>query len=275
MAWFWVCLGILVVLSGIVLFLVWPGRLAQVAEKDVLTALQNRNVAHRGRHKKDKAVPENSLAAFRAACEAGYGIELDIQLSADGEVVVFHDDGLKRVCGVDARVDSRTLAGLKELRLLDTEEQIPTFAETLAAVAGRAPLVVELKMGPRNRLLCEKAWELLQGYAGPWCIESFDPRIVAWWRKNHPEVLRGQLSAPAGHLNSGLSGLLVSRLLTNFLARPHFIAYEIGPMPLLARFARRHALRVAWTARPGTDTRAVQADSDAVIFEFYSPPPTY
>ena len=137
------------VLCLLVLFLIWPGR----PGSEKVAPFAGRNFAHRGLHSKDCTVPENSLTAFRLAAEAGYGIELDIQLSKDGEVVVFHDDTLPRVCGVEGRVDAYTLAELREMRLCGTDERIPLLSEVFEVVAGRSPFIIELKTGPRNREL--------------------------------------------------------------------------------------------------------------------------
>ena len=153
-----------------------------------------RNFAHRGLHSEDQSIPENSLKAFDLAAEAGYGMELDVQLSKDGQVVVFHDDALDRACGVAARVDELEYDELRKLPLFGTTERIPLFSEVLSLVGGRTPLIVELKNGPRNDELCEKTWALLRPYPGAYCIESFNPLIVAWFRFHAPTVLRGQLS---------------------------------------------------------------------------------
>lgn len=134
------------------IYLVAPGKI----RKKQKSPFQNRNFAHRGLHKRDKSVPENSLAAFERAASYGYGIELDVQLSKDGQVVVFHDDTLNRVCGVDARVDSKTLAELQQLSLCGTDETIPLFSDVLKTVRGRGALIVELKNGKNNKELCEK-----------------------------------------------------------------------------------------------------------------------
>ena len=145
-------------------------------DKSIFTRV---NYAHRGLHDIANGIPENSVAAFRLSAEAGYGTEFDIQLSKDGQVVVFHDDDLKRVCGVDARVDSLDYDELKKLRLLGTDEHIPLFTEVLDIFRGtKAPLIVELKTGRRNDELCDKAIKILAGFEGNFCIESFNPFIV-------------------------------------------------------------------------------------------------
>lgn len=254
--------------------LLCPGRFSD-AQRQMISGV---NHAHRGLHSKDQKVPENSLAAFRAAVEAGYGIELDIQLSKDGQVVVFHDDTLDRVCGVHGRVDAFTLAELRGMRLCATDETIPLLTEVFDVVAGRTPLIIELKTGPRNSELCEKALALLRAYGGPCCIESFDPRIVRWFRRNAPDILRGQLAdAPRSYgARKRLQGAVLGGLFCNCIARPQFIAYGPGKKPWPARLAEAlGALRVCWTVRPEDDIAAKEAENDAVIFEFYRPEPKY
>lgn len=268
-------LGVLIV---VLWFLLHPARYSE-AQKQTFYGV---NHAHRGLHTKDKSVPENSLPAFAAAVAHGYGIELDIQLSQDGEVVVFHDDTLDRVCGVHGRVDAFPLEQLRQMRLCGSAETIPLFTEVLAAVQGKAPLIVELKTGPRNNELCEKGLALLRAYAeeyqGPFCVESFDPRIVGWFKKNAPDILRGQLSdRPANFKDQPwVLKTALGNLLTNVLARPQFIAYGPGPKTPLAKLAEAlGAIRVCWTVHPEDDVAAKEAANDAVIFEFYEPAPKY
>ena len=230
------------------------------------------NFAHRGLHSRDKSVPENSLEAFRLAAEAGYGVELDVQLSKDGQVVVFHDNDLERVCGVEDRVDEWTYEELQTLRLVGTEQRIPLLSEVLQVIRGRGPLIVELKSGRRNRELCEKTYALLENYRGEVCVESFDPTIVAWFRRHGKDLVRGQLAAPTrDYVKDGMSafqGAVLSRCLLNFLARPQFIAYKIGPQPLAVHFAQcLGAMRVGWTSHEPRNEKG----RDAVIFEFYKP----
>ena len=233
---------------------------------------EGRNFAHRGLHSEDQSVPENSLPAFALACEAGYGMELDVQLSRDGQVVVFHDDTLDRACGVAARVDALDFAELQKLSLFGTAERIPLFSEVLALVNGRGPLIVELKNGPRNAELCEKTWALLRTYPGAYCIESFNPLIVAWFRFHAPTVLRGQLAQPPEEYTKAGRGqaeaIVLGNTLLNAAARPQFIAYRIGPKPPTVRFAEAlGALRFGWTSH----SRESEDTHDAVIFEYYRP----
>ncbi|MGI5936510.1 MAG: glycerophosphodiester phosphodiesterase [Oscillospiraceae bacterium] len=250
-----------------VAFMVAPGR----AGKEKKAPFYGRNFAHRGLHRMDKSVPENSLTAFESAAQRGYGIELDIRLTGDGKVVVFHDDELDRICGVPGRVENLGWEYLKTLRLCGTQERIPLLEEALSVINGRGPVIVELKRGRNNRQLCEKTLNILRRYTGPFCVESFDPFIVRWFRKNAPDVLRGQLSCSMDRFSdetNKISAFLVSNVLTNFLSRPHFLAYGMGKKTLLARLCElMGAMKVAWVSRDWKSEKT----SDAVIFEFYRP----
>lgn len=232
---------------------------------------------HRGLYDNQAGVPENSLAAFRAAAEKGYGVELDVQLSSDGYVVVFHDDTLDRVCGVHGNVIDFSLAELQRMKLLGTEETIPLFTDVLAVLQqGAGPLIVELKSGSRNNELCEKTRDFLRGYPGVYCVESFDPGIVSWFRKNAPELIRGQLAQPAENYAPDMPRRL-ARLLAGcrftFLNKPDFIAYRIGPRPArVLRMREKGILLIGWTSRDyGKDAK----ENDGVIFEYCTPPLRY
>lgn len=235
-----------------------------------------RNFAHRGLHSPDQHIPENSLSAFGMAADAGYGMELDVQLSRDGQVVVFHDDDLKRACGREARVSELTWPELSTLSLFGTGERIPLFSQVLDLVSGRTPLIVELKSGVQYRDLCRKTLRLLRDYSGDACIESFDPRIVMWFRFHAPELLRGQLAQPPKLYRKdgqpALVGFLLGNTFLNFAAGPEFIAYRIGPKPLPVRLAETMgAMRVGWTSHSWEN----EAGRDAVIFEYYRPEPLF
>ena len=234
------------------------------------------NYAHRGLHTADKSVPENSLAAFRRAAEKGYGVELDVQLSKDGQVMVFHDDDLFRMTGKEGKIWDFDTEELQTLRLLGTEEKIPLFTEVLEVLQeGPGPLIVEVKTGPRNDELCEKTYEILGQYPGVWCMESFNPFIVDWFRKNAPEVVRGQLITDKASYK-GYPGFLqtfLSKAGFSVLNQPHFIAFNLdAPLPQkVLKMHEKGLLLFGWTPRkPGSEDRA-----DGLIFELYEPPVKY
>lgn len=259
--------------AGILLFLVAPGASAQAKRGPFC----GRNFAHRGLYAADQSQPENSLEAFRAARSAGYGVELDVQLSKDGEVVVFHDDDLLRVCGIDARVDAYTTQELAALSLFGTSERIPLFTEALDVLGSETPVIVELKTGARNDLLCENTLAILRAKPGIYCVESFDPRIVAWFRSHAPEILRGQLvMSPKHYGGSKLTAFVLGNLLFNCIARAQFIAYDTRPQSIPVKLCLlMKPMRVIWTVRPEHDPARRQLENDAVIFEYYKPEPRF
>jgi len=277
MTWILIAIGIVVLLAVAIVFCIAPGKITPEAKKTA-KIFYGLNCAHRGLHTKDLKVPENSIPAFKAAHAGNYGVELDVQLSKDGFVVVFHDDDLKRVCGIDARVNSMDWKELSGLQLLGTNENIPLLTDVLD-ILDDTPVIVELKSaGPDNSTLCEKTLEILRDKGKSWCIESFDPRIVAWFRKNALDVLRGQLSRQPKNMEgiSYTAAVLLGNLLTNFMSRPHFIAYENTPIPLTVRLCRlMKPIKVVWTVRPHQDITKCEKENDTIIFEFYKPEPKY
>lgn len=230
-----------------------------------------RNIAHRGLFTEDQFTPENSLSAFDLAIQAGYGIELDVHITEDDRIVVFHDDTLERMCDAEGRVEDCFWAELKNLPLSGGDETMPLLSDVLNLVGGRCPIILELKPDRHRNELCERTLEFIRSYNGDICVESFDPRIVAWFRKNAPEILRGQLSQPAGDFGDAankLQAFALGNLLTNFISRPHFVAYKIGKKPFLVRLCDRlGAIKVGWTAHDPS----AEFDNDVVIFEHYRP----
>lgn len=235
--------------------------------------------AHRGLHDRQNGIPENSMGAFRAAVSKGYGVELDVQLSRDGQIVVFHDDTLDRMCGVNGRVDEYTYEELHNMSLLGTEYTICLFSDILDVLAeGSGPLLCELKTGKNNKELCEKTYRLLRSYPGKYCIESFNPFIVKWFLKNAPEVFRGQLAGPAkGYPKSvtKMGAWLLATCRLSFINKPDFIAYEIGRRPKRVLKKRAKGLMIfGWTSRDPDDAVATGESftvDDALIFENYRP----
>lgn len=247
-----------------------PGKAAESQKEP----FRGKNFAHRGLHDKEKNVPENSLAAFAAAAEQGYGAELDVHLSADGQVVVFHDDTLDRMCGVPGCIENKSWKELSKFSLCGTQEHIPLLSQALEKLNGE-PVIIELKTGKNNDELCEKTLELIDSYKGPACIESFDPFIVRWFKNKAPDILRGQLTTSRegfGGNTSAFNALVLSRVLTNCISRPHFIAHGLDKKSLAVRLSEAlGAMKVAWTSHD----RGSEDGNDAVIFEFYQPPVRY
>ena len=236
--------------------------------------LFNPPVAHRGLWSPD-GPPENSLGAFQAACAAGYGIELDVQLSADGEAMVFHDDDLARMTGVPGRIGDHNAADLANLRLAGSDEGIPTLLETLALVGHRALVHVELKtpygqVGP----LEQRVHEILIDHNGPVCVIGFNPYSHAWFAERFPGVLRGLDSysyKKAPHMADALRASF-AKLEHVSIARPHFLALGLDmlPSPKAAALRERGMPIVAWTVRRPDQWAAVQDCCDNLIFEGFA-----
>lgn len=193
-----------------------------------IQSLRGWSYAHRGLHDVDK--PENSMAAFKAALEGGYGIELDVHLLKDGNLAVIHDSLLKRTTGKDGRVEDLTTEDLKNYHLEGTDQTIPTLQEVLSLYAGKAPLIVEMKpVNGNHARLMKTACDMLDFYDGVYCMESFDPRCVRWLKKNRPEIIRGQLSENYLKTNLKLPFILrfiLKHNLLHFWVSPDFVAYR-------------------------------------------------
>lgn len=263
-----ICAAVLVLLLLAYLFLIKP---ASVRGKDI--AKYGKKFAHRGLW--DQEAPENSLAAFEKAVQAGYGIEFDIHKTRDGHVVVFHDDTLTRMCGVAGKVEDMTLAELRALRLKGTDQGIPTLQEMLALVDGRVPLLVELKGAALDTSLCPVANEILSQYKGDYIIESFNPLLVRWYRKNRPDVVRGQLFCNLLKEKKGnkLFYFLITVLATNVLARPHFLAYGQESVHNLSFMICKYLFRApayVWTVRKPEQIPAKKR-GEGIIFEGFIP----
>ncbi|MGI6013365.1 MAG: glycerophosphodiester phosphodiesterase family protein [Oscillospiraceae bacterium] len=253
-----------VVLIGGWLFCIAPRR----NHPPKLKQLQLFRYAHRGYHDKPQ-IPENSMAAFRQALRFGYGVELDVHLSRDGRLVVMHDESLQRTCGVDREIADLTAEELKQYHLEGTMERIPFLEEVLPLFAGKTPLIVELKATDGNAAALSRAtMELLDQYPVDYCIESFHPLVVAWFRKNRPDVIRGQLSGRIKNLNPAVSFVL-RNLLTNAVTRPDFVAYRFADRRAVSfRLCRKMGAAVFyWTIRTKAEQYAAEADSGTIIFE--------
>lgn len=257
------------VLIAIYLFLVAPKNRKEMKD------FKAKMYAHRGLHNAERA--ENSMSAFKAAVESGYSIELDIRLSRDGELVVFHDDTLDRVCGREGKVIDFTADELATFKLSGTSDGIPRFSDVLALVDGKVPLLVEIKEDAGVSAVSEAACKMLAEYKGPFIVESFNPLSLKTVKKNMPKVTRGILSHRYYEYEQYRKPLyfLLQSLLLNFLCRPAFIAYD-------HRHAKAFGLRfvrtvfgvptLAWTVKSAEDEAMARKNGfDGIIFEGYLP----
>lgn len=237
--------------------------------------------AHRGVHssrkklkENPKKTPENSLKGFKKALEKGYGIELDIQVSKDKKVMIYHDFTLEEGCGLNKKISDLSLSELQQLKLFGTKERIPTLEETLALIDGQVPIIVEIKSKESTKEKCEIISKMLDDYKGIYCIKSFNPYAVYWYRKNRPKVLRGQLATDLIKDESDEKGLIrnfvLSNLLMNFFAKPDFISYKYMYKNKSSFKICKNIFRIptmAWTIRSLKDYDENKDDFDIMIID--------
>ena len=263
--------AVLLALGLIYLYLIMPS----FKRKKQIMKFAEQKYAHRGLHGDGAA--ENSITAFKRAVEAGYGIELDVRLSRDGELVAFHDNTLERVTGVSGRVDAYDYADLKNMKLSGTEDTVPLFTEVLALVDGKVPLLIELKEEAGKYGVTEKTLEVLKSYSGEYIIESFNPLALGLIKKKRPDILRGMLSMnymkEKKHRN--ILYFLLQILVFNVVCRPDFVAYEHRQYNNMGISLCRSIFRVttfAWTiCSPEEEKDAYKHKFNSVIFENYIP----
>ncbi len=226
--------------------------------------------AHRGLH--GNGVPENSLAAFEIAVNNGFGIELDVQLTKDGTVVVFHDYTLKRMTEVEKKLSELDLCDLQTLSLAGTDQKIPTFEQVLTLVNGKVPILVELKGESLDTSLCEKTAELLKQYHGAYCIESFNPLLIKEIKKYLPDAFCGLLytNVCREKKKNSLLNILLSIMAFNIISRPNFIAYNKADrrsVPVKLVCGIYGIPRFVWTVKGDEELAAAHRSGEYPIFE--------
>lgn len=241
-----------------------------------LKELHRWSYAHRGLH--SEGVPENSMAAFEAAKNAGYGVELDVHLLSDGNLAVIHDSDLQRVTGKTGKIEELTTRQLRDHRLCGTEEIIPEFAHVLELFQGSAPLIVELKTAGNNYAqLTQAVCEMLEQYQGPYCLESFDPRCILWLKKNRPDLIRGQLTED--YFAKGRPKLpfivrwIMTENLSHFITKPDFVAYRYADRhcTLSNFFCLKQMSCVSWTVTSQEEYDQAVSEGWIPIFEGFLP----
>lgn len=234
--------------------------------------------AHRGLHDNSSDAPENSKEAFKRAVMEGYGVELDVQLSADKVPVVFHDETLERVCSVKGKVSDYTYNELKEFKLFNSEERIPRLRDVLKIIDGKVPLIVEIKMPNDDTSVCTITQPILDAYKGKYCVESFNPMAVFWYKKHKPDIFRGILSED--YNKSGTIGkpkllyFFMHHLLFNFLIKPDFVAYNKKYYDDFSRLLCKKLFNntaVAWTIKNQEELDRLEKEYDIFIFEGFIP----
>lgn len=242
--------------------------LAPAPRADKIAWLDTVDYAHRGLH--GAGVPENSPAAFAGAMARGMGIECDVQRTLDGQAVVFHDETLDRLTGESGALGERTAEELGRITLSGGVDTIPTLRKMLAQVDGKVPLLIEIKSArqghARTSALCLAVRRVLEGYAGPHAIMSFDPRMVRWFAVHSPLTVRGLVVTEEN--DKALPGM-IRRRLALWHARPDFLAYDVRDLP--SRFAasqrRRGLPLLTWTVRSADLRERAARHADAPIAE--------
>lgn len=234
--------------------------------------------AHRGLHNAARQIPENSMAAFRLAKEQGYGIELDVHLTADGNLAVIHDKSLKRTAGVDVEISQLTVAELKQYELEGTQEKIPLLEEVAELFQNGPPLLVELKADYFDvRELVAKTVHTLDQYQVNYCIESFHPGVLRWLMRHRPDICRGQLSQDFCRERGELKfwqAFCMTTLVPNCLTRPDFISFHHKhrwvPAVWLCRWL--HGLPIfCWTVKDPQEMKKLEKKGYLIIFEGFVP----
>lgn len=277
MAFLKIVLIVILVLAALFFLAVMP----RMGHRKARKAFEGFYYAHRGLFDNGTQAPENSMEAFKRAAGAGYGIEMDVQITKDGVPVVFHDFTLERMCGKKGKICDYTWQELKDLKLAGSQETIPLFADVLKTVDGRVPLIVEIKVEWMDLRVCPAADALLRGYQGLYCIESFNPLVLLWYRRNHKEVVRGQLSdgfvkesriRESWHLL--IQNFLLQNLLFNWLTKPDFVAYNHKHEKILARRVCRGLygnMAAAWTIKSQEELERAGKQFDLFIFDSFLP----
>ncbi len=228
--------------------------------------LLTRPIAHRGLWGGE--IIENSLTAYKLAADKGYPIEIDLFLTTDGEIVCFHDDGLYRMTGKNAKIYDNTLAELKALSLKGTAEKIPTFQEVLDICRGKSPLLIEIKDQP-NDLIVDKTVEILKNYDGEFAVQSFNPFYIKRVKKLAPEFICGILGTHEKE-RGRITNYVLRHLCFNFMIKPDFISYHKNGLKFVKRKAKKTPV-IAWTVLNEKERNSLPPFVKNIIFENFVP----
>lgn len=240
-----------------------------------MTWIKDKLIAHRGLYSADGNVPENSMLAIKNAIDSDYGIEFDINVLGDGNVVVFHDNNLKRLCGVDKDLIYLKYEDIKDLTLLKSSEKIPLLKDVLEFIDGRVPLLIELKPKGDNRKLFNSFIKLIDNYKGVYAVHSFNPRVIYWFKKYRPNIIRGQISEffRDDSKMSKILKYLMKTMLFNFITKPDFINYGIKDLPnkYLDKLHKKGIVIISYASRSQEEFDMVKKYYDNSVFEFFIP----
>lgn len=225
-------------------------------------------IAHRGLWGDD--IIENSISAYKNACDKGYPIEIDVYLTRDQKIVSFHDSNLKRMTGVDALITDKTLSELKELSLLGSNQKIPTLEEVLEVCEGKSPLLIEIKNQKNGYACTEELVKLLKTYKGEFAIQSFNPFYIKKVKKLAPEFIRGILGTNKKESDKWIENFAIKRMPFNFIIKPDFISYKYTALPLKKRKVKNKVV-LAWTVTDQNAYDSIKPHADNIIFENFIP----
>ena len=284
MEWYYILLivldSIVVLLALVVYVFIKPGNKKKCYNYDWM---YKKPIAHRGYFNNTNGIIENSKTAFERAIEKNYNIEMDISLTKDEEIIVYHDDDFKRLLKVDKKVSEMTLEEIKKLRYENSNDDILTFKEFLELIDGKTGLVIEYKSQnkKRNYILCEKSMELLKDYQGNYVVQSFDPIIVGWFKRNYPIIPRGQLCMIFDYKKTkeeakgkGKKGLILrltrwlyNNKLTNIVGRPLFLDHSHNDINFMGKLCHKFMPMIVYTVKTKEDYDNIYNKVDNIIFE--------
>ncbi len=273
MVWILVAAAVCAALCGLALLMIHPG----TGRRTKLRPFENTMIAHRGLFDNSSDAPENTIPAFEKAMRGSFGIEMDVQMTSDGKLVVFHDWDMKRMAGVNLKITNHIYEELKQYPLGVSEARIPLFSDVLALVDGAVPLVVEIKVGLDYKKTTEAVAEMLSDYSGTYCIECFNPLALSWYRRHMPQVIRGLLSMDFRKDPVKMPvfvKFILTNLMLNFCARPDFISYNHKDQKKgVFRLCRKlfGVKTAAWTIRSEQDLAGARQRFDMFIFDSFLP----
>ncbi len=245
---------------------------SQPIKKNPLAWLTAQPFAHRGLHDAGQAAPENTMSAFTRAMTAGHGVELDVQVSFDGSAMVFHDETLERLTDVEGPIGNLTSARLREVKLKNSDQYIPSLDMVLTLIGGQVPILIEAKSSIDTDFhpLCFAIRRALEGYRGPVAVMSFDPRVVSWFARNAPKLIRGLVVSDSdAKSNNVFERLGWLRLFAIWRAKPNFIAYDVKNLPstLSRKLRDNHIPLLTWTVRTAEERAIARDHADNIIYE--------
>lgn len=229
-------------------------------------------ICHRGYH--NKLVPENSITAFQKALNENFAIELDLQLTKDEKVIVFHDSNLNRMTNCNKLINECSFKEINTLKLLNTSDKIPLFNEVLELINGRVPLMIEIKQKGTIGILEEKVYKALKNYKGFFVVQSFNPYSMGWFAENTSHIIRGQLSGSYDrHHIANNKKYMLRNLMFNHISKPYFINYEIGFLqnPIVQQKREEGKLILGWTAKSLDEFIKAKKLCNNVVFENFNP----